>query len=796
MKTAIRFAMIGLVVVGAAIGVVLVVTDPSLTSLTRWETRSVQSRGEDLRSSRDHSQSAEAVPLYSAGFVDDSGFELVTGFMPPDYDCSSLEAHRDELRSRGHRAIAQYRNQLSQLPGVSAASGSRIGVARSKIEMLLGLCYMFEGQFEDASLWFGQSWRDGSDLPGEFRSCLLALQGVAALRRGEVENCVSCVGPSSCIFPIAPEAKHQLPTGSRAAMGHFLDYLEERPNDLGVRWLLNVAAMTLGEYPGGVPKPYQIPVDRFRSPVAMGRFANIAGEVGLDARGPNMAGGSAFDDFTGDGLPDIFFSSCDWDRGAALFTNLGNGRFEECAASKASLKNQDMSLNLQHADYDNDGNLDVLILRGGWEGPARMSLLRNKGGGIFEDVTLAAGLGEPIASQSAAWGDYDSDGKLDLYVVGEYHQDRPDPRNLCRLYHNNGDGTFTNVAAKAGVLNEGWAKGAAWGDYDDDGKPDLYVSNMWGPNRLYHNRGDGTFDEVATKLGVADPMRGFSCWFWDYDNDGRLDLFVCGYFAQLNDIVADYLGQPTTAERPRLYHNLGNGRFEDVTVGAGLDRVILTMGTNFADIDNDGFLDMYLGTGRPAYMTLVPNLMLKNVEGRHFVDVTDATGTGHLQKGHGVSFADWDGDGDLDFFVQMGGVAPGDRSHNVLFQNPGSQPSRHWLGIKLVGVRTNRAAIGASVQADLRRPGGTLRSLFRVVGTGSSFGGNSLVVHLGLDQETEIETLTVTWPVGRLRQVFHRIPAGQTIEIVEGSQNYRRLLRPAHKAAGGKSDQGANPAIR
>ena len=160
-----------------------------------------------------------------------------------------------------------------------------------------------------------------------------------------------------------------------------------------------------------------------------------------------------------------------------------------------------MSLNLQHADYDNDGNLDVLILRGGWEGPARMSLLRNKGGGIFEDVTVAAGLAEPIASQSAAWGDYDNDGKLDLYVVGEYHKERPDTRNLCRLYHNEGNGRFTNVAETAGVQNAGWAKGATWGDYDEDGKLDLFVSNTWGPSRLYRNLGNGTFVDRRVRTG-------------------------------------------------------------------------------------------------------------------------------------------------------------------------------------------------------------------------------------------------------------------------------------------------------
>ena len=228
---------------------------------------------------------------------------------------------------------------------------------------------MYDGRFEEAAQWVDRARRDGTGLPREYQANLEALLGVAALRRGELDNCVACVGPSSCIFPIAPEARHQFPSGSRAAIDHFQAYLKQRPDDLGVRWLLNVAAMTLGEYPAGVPEEYLVPLDRFRSPVAARRFNNIAAEVGLAGRGPNMAGGSAFDDFTGDGLPDIFFSSCDWDTGASLYVNRGDGRFEELAASKSGLANQDMSLNLQHADYDNDGNLDVLILRGGWEGP-------------------------------------------------------------------------------------------------------------------------------------------------------------------------------------------------------------------------------------------------------------------------------------------------------------------------------------------------------------------------------------------------------------------------------------------
>src|SRR5262249_40304745 len=169
--------------------------------------------------------------------------------------------------------------------------------------------------------------------------------------------------------------------------------------------------------------------------------------------------------------------------------------------------------NAARGDYDNDGRLDLLLLRGGWEKPAPLSLLRNKGGGAFEDVTAASGLGVPIATESAAWGDYDNDGRLDLFVCGEYRlkpppepddpAPRPDPRNRCGLYHNRGDGTFVDVAARAGVLNERWAKGAAWGDYDNDGRLDLYISNMESAPRLYRNAGDGTFVDVAPDLRIV-----------------------------------------------------------------------------------------------------------------------------------------------------------------------------------------------------------------------------------------------------------------------------------------------------
>jgi hypothetical protein len=551
----------------------------------------------------------------------------------------------------------------------------------------------------------------------------------------------------------------------------FITYLRQRPEDLGVRWLLNVACMTLREYPEGVPPEYRLPVEAFQPSEDAGRFRNVALAAGLGTRGQNMLGGSVLDDFTGDGLPDLFIGSIDADAEVSLFVNRGDGTFED-RADAMGLAGQGTTANARHADFDNDGRLDLLVLRGAWETPARMSLLRNTGEG-FADVTGSAGLDEPIASESAEWGDYDNDGWLDLFVAGETRLDPFDEANRCRLYRNQGDGTFVNVAAEAGVENRRWAKGAAWGDYDADGRLDLFVSNMNGANRLYHNAGDGTFADVADRLGVTGPLSSFSCWFFDYDNDGRLDLFVGPFRATLNDYVKDSLGQPTSAERPRLFRNLGPDGFRDVTEEAGLNRVLMTMGSNFGDIDNDGYLDIYLGTGLTTYSSLVPNVLLKNQGGRRFEDVTVATGTGHLQKGHGTSLADYDGDGDLDLFIETGGSAPGDGAHNVLFQNPGHD--RRWLALRLVGTRSNRSAIGARVEVAFAGPDGVARSVHRIVGGNSSFGGNCLVVHVGLDRATKADVVRITWPRDGAVQEFRDIAPDQTVEITEGTESIRRL---------------------
>ena len=330
---------------------------------------------------------------------------------------------------------------------------------------------------------------------------------------------------------------------------------------------------------------------------------------------------------------------------------------------------------MEQADYNNDGHLDILVLRGAWlmkAGKHPNSLLRNNGDGTFTDVTFEAGLGEDsYPTQTAAWADYDHDGDLDLYVgnehVGEIHAPN-------QLFRNNGDGPFPDVARQAGVLNERFTKGVSWGDYDNDRFPDLYVANLMGPNRLYRNNGDGTFTDLAVELKVTRPRAAFPTWFWDFNNDGNLDLYVGanrGQADSLSSLVESYLGFPCDDELACLYQGDGKGGFVESAVQLGLSKLTLPMGCNFGDLDNDGFLDFYLGTGYPAYDALMPNVMYHNQAGKRFADITWNGGFGHLQKGHGVAFADFDHDGDQDLYVQMGGGATGDKFNDALFENPG-----------------------------------------------------------------------------------------------------------------------------
>ena len=200
---------------------------------------------------------------------------------------------------------------------------------------------------------------------------------------------------------------------------------------------------------------------------------------------------------------------------------------------------------------------------------------------------------------------------------------------------------------------------------------------------------------------------------------------------------------PTKSDRPALYRNLGDGRFADVAPQLGLDRAILVMGANHGDLDNDGFEDVYLGTGHPSFRALLPNRMFRNDGGKRFLDVTTAGGFGHLQKGHGVAFADLDEDGDQDLFEELGGFFPGDHFPSALFENPTRGSS--WITLRLRGTRSNRAAIGARLRLELDTPAGP-RTLHRLAGTGGSFGGSSFQQEIGLGDATAIRLLEIRWP--------------------------------------------------
>jgi len=787
----VRLALGGLFCVAVALGMVawLSGVDPQ----TIWKSReltpdrkTVQAQTTDQKTpgkQGDHLDPRKIFIDYNQ--FENGGLDVALQFAGTIRDPGSLKELGESIRSRSRLGHAVLKAELDQLD-LGPNSSREQTTAGEDILSKIGMLFLYEGKLAEASSSFEKSLELGRKAGSSARSLakLKALLGIVALRRGEVENCIACVGPSSCIYPIAPEAVHKQQAGSREAIAHFTAYLEEMPGDLRVRWLLNLAYMTLDEYPQKVPPQYLIPLDSFRSRIEIGRFENVALAAGLNVRGPNLAGGSIFDDFTGDGLPDLFTTSLNADRGASFYVNKGDGTFEDRSTS-AGLGDQIYALNVTRADFDNDGNLDVLLLRGGWENPMRLSLLRNRGDGIFDDVTVSSGLSQPIACESAAWGDYDNDGFVDVFLCGEYLPPIGDPaatardqRNRCRLYHNRGNGTFVDVAATAGIVNLQCAKGSAWADYDGDGRLDLYIANMTGPSsRLYHNEGNGKFRDVAMELGVTGPDRAFAVWFWDFDNDGRLDIYVNDYMATLAEITAITLGVPTErSSSPCLYRNQGPSGFEDVTHKVGLDRAMNPMGANFGDIDNDGYLDLYLGTGEMCYAGLVPNLLFKNVDGRRFENVTMSSGTGQLQKGHGISFADYDNDGDLDLFVESGGGVPGDTAYNQLFRNPCH--GRHWLKVKLIGVKTNRAALGARIRAVVKGPDGRARSIHRTIGNNSSFGGNSLVELIGLLDATNVAELEISWPTSRTSQRFLNLAVDQAIEITEGADSFKPIVQP------------------
>ncbi|QHT69691.1 CRTAC1 family protein [Rhodocytophaga rosea] len=626
---------------------------------------------------------------------------------------------------------------------------------------------------------------------------LTTLLALSYLRLGEQQNCITNHTSASCIIPIAPAGFHQLPEGSRKATELYQKILENNSHDYSSRWLLNVAYMTLGEYPTKVPERWLIPPKAFASEYPLQSFQEIAPNLGLDDN--RLAGGSVVDDFNGDHYLDILITSWAASHQMRLFINNRNGTFSE-KTKEAGLTGITGGLNMVQADYNNDGFTDVFVLRGAWLetlGKHPNSLLRNNGNGTFTDVTEEAGILSFHPTQTGVWQDFNKDGWVDLFIGNESSGE--DNIHPCELFLNNRDGTFTEVAKRAGVQvsTDGelyYVKGVTAGDYDNDGWPDLYLSALddRNPNILFKNTGLSRdsipqFVNVSQAAGLGENISSFPTWFWDYDNDGWLDLFVAGFQRSVfwesitKDVAAEYLGLPFGAETARLYHNNADGTFSDVSEQVGLKKITYAMGANFGDFDNDGFLDMYLATGEVNFASIIPNKAFRNQNGTKFQDVTTAGGFGHLQKGHAVSFADLDNDGDQDIYAVMGGAYEGDIFRNALFENP-YQNTNNWITIQLKGTTSNAAGIGGRIKLTLQNNGKT-RTIHRDLNSGGSFGCSPLRAQIGLGTADTIRKIEVTWPSSKTTQVLENIAANQFIVIEEKKKGFKQLNLQAFKFA-------------
>lgn len=721
---------------------------------------------------------------------------------PPEGDAGSGEeavvsSHQqmlDELRKIADQTAADHpllgQRRLNELRGrLATQAGGLSEFERVVLLTDLGRAELNANQvrqaidhFEQALTAFARVPAPSPQIRDRFLNRMTFVLGTAYLRLGETENCCAQHTADSCIVPIQGTGIHRKRYGSEQAMRCFLDVLR-RPTDEPVeqvkvhepaRWLLNVAAMTLGEFPDAVPVEFQVPAEFFSSEVPFPRFRNIYPSLGLDTF--NLSGSVIVDDFDSDGDLDILTCTYDSTGQTQLFLNQDDGAFVE-RTEEWGLTGLYGGLTMQQGDFDNDGDVDVFIPRGAWLGRWGRhpnSLLRNDGN-RFTDISLDAGLATVnYPSKTAAWADYDNDGDLDLFVGNE---SSGECEAVSQLFRNNGDSTFTDVAADAGLAEKLFTMGAVWGDVDGDRYPDLFVS-AGGNNRLYHNNQDGTFTDIAAQAGVERPIASFPAWFWDYNNDGRLDLFVGASSGSVGILSLDIRGadlagfksgvrqfdEDVDVEMMALYEGDGTGAFRNVSAARGLEYPALPMGANYGDLNQDGFPDFYLGTGDVEYSELMPNVMFLNQESKHFANVTMAGGFGHLQKGHGVAFADFDSDGDLDVYMQMGGAFLGDKYNDALYENPGF--GNRFIALKLVGHQSNRSAIGARIHVRIAEQG-LERSVYHHVSSGGSFGANPLACTLGLGKAESIIRLEIYWPTSDRTQVWEAVEPDRAYRIEE-----------------------------
>ncbi len=540
------------------------------------------------------------------------------------------------------------------------------------------------------------------------------------------------------------------------AVTNFKESLRLKPRDPETLWNLWTAYSKLGGYPEELPDEFKIIVSLTdnRQRITDNQLTDIAPDLKMDK--VDGGRGSAWGDYDNDGDQDIV--AVGTYQPHALYRNNGDGTFTDVAA-QAGIADPRGGWGSLFADYNNDGYLDLYITRGGWSGAAENTLYHNNGDGTFTDVTHAAGVADPQSSFCAAWADYDNDGHLDLYIADGVIGDGA--ANV--LYHNNGDGTFTNTAEFAGVADTGNSLGTAWGDYDKDGYIDLHVVNFGQSNVLYRNNGDGTFTDVTPTTGMNLPVTdAFVTFFLDVDNDADLDIFISNSGSFRAFIEGQITGAaPHDGDRQVLYRNNGDGTFTDVTRESGLYHAFGAMGANFGDIDSDGYVDIYLATGAPQMGRLERDALFRNNGDGTFTDATFALGLGNIGKGHGVTFGDIDTDGDVDIYVPVGGAFIGDQWHNLFYQNTGT--GNNWLNLRLVGGKSNRDGIGAKVTLHV---GDSV--IYREVSGGCGFGStNSLPLEIGLKAWTKVDVLEIVWPSGQV-DTHRNLSVNQRLVVTEG----------------------------
>ena len=533
------------------------------------------------------------------------------------------------------------------------------------------------------------------------------------------------------------------------------------------RWMLRVLTLMAGREETTIPEAYRATMPPAApSPV---KFQDVTQGAGVSTLA--LGQGSAWGDFDGDGREDLL--DCAHRAPFRLFRNLGKGKFEDVAARVGLVDPVGLGCwAATFADYDNDGYEDIFLTGNGWGGFNRlfMFLFHNEKGRRFVDVTRQAGLGGRVNAFGAAWADYDNDGYLDVVVATGLIVPGGAP---LLLYHNKGDGTFIETGSGTPLgERQNWLN-VCWGDYDGDRLPDLGATSLTGGGKLFHNLGQGRFEEVAADSFIAYQLTGYTCDFLDYNNDGLLDHFISiyaptGFEVTLNHIVGNTPAPPE--ELQLLYRNEGDGTFTDVTVEAGLLRRIHGMASQVGDVDHDGYTDILIGAGNPDLAWAEPQELYRNDGNGKFTPIARSAGINDWGKLHGMAFADYDDSGNLSLYASFGGYYWADRGYSRLFRNLGT--GNYALEVRLVGTKSNRNGIGTRLVAHVGD-----RTIHQRQDGGSGFGSmNSRFVHIGVGKSRMVDLLEVHWPSG-ISQSFRQIPADQRIEVVEGNPTIRTFVR-------------------